>query len=225
MNIYVFTLLWIISICYASKNYSKMRVMDYVVIALLTYGMYDAWKHSKTDENFTADGYSEGMDQDAYKNLHRIVKELYKDDTLTIPGNLRIEGKIIDGLTVDRLLVDEAATINGNLTMGSGKKIFMPNGTIDLSNLYANSVFTNNVFNNTVDRLNLKILNHKNVHEWDSGGEIELHNKTKLHQDVIMNQDVLMPHLGGDNRNSNTKGDSKGGLWTDGRALRIIKKQ
>ena len=85
MNKIVFTLLWIVSLCYASKNYTKLRFLDYVLIVLLTYGMYDAWK--QTDEHFTASGYSEGMDAKAYENLHRIVKELYNNDTLTIPAS------------------------------------------------------------------------------------------------------------------------------------------
>ena len=143
MNKIVFTLLWIVSLCYASKNYTKLRFLDYVLIVLLTYGMYDAWK--QTDEHFTASGYSEGMDPKAYENLHRIVKELYNNDTLTIPGNVKIEGN----LDVNNNIISK----EGSLTVKH--------------NLKANATYTNNLWNNTVDYMNIEIRNHSNGRRLD----------------------------------------------------------
>ena len=69
----------------------KATPKDVAVLLFFVYAFY----HSFKVENLSAaDGFTTDIDKEAYTNLHKIVSELYKNDTLTIPGHLHVKGNL-----------------------------------------------------------------------------------------------------------------------------------
>ena len=101
---YLYLVLFLGMLYHCTTNKKKCGIPEYTILTLLAYLIYSSSKGSK--EFFPVDGYSQGMDKEAYTNLHRIVKELYDKDTLTIPGNVKILGKcdVKKELNVDKKL-------------------------------------------------------------------------------------------------------------------------
>ena len=111
---YLYLVLFLGMLYHCTTNKKKCGIPEYTILTLLAYLIYSSSKGSK--EFFPVDGYSQGMDKEAYTNLHRIVKALYNKDTLTIPGNVTILGKCI---VKKELNVDKKLTANKELEVKS----------------------------------------------------------------------------------------------------------
>lgn len=73
------------------KSVSSLTYEHVAFLLLLAYLMRQSFR---VEHLSAADGFTTDIDKEAYTNLHKIVSELYKNDTLTIPGHVHIQGNL-----------------------------------------------------------------------------------------------------------------------------------
>lgn len=80
-------------------NLKQISYKDAAFLALLLLLFYQSFAEDKVEHMKGTGGITDNIDKKAYTNLHKIVSELYKGDTLTIPGNVIIDGILQVGST------------------------------------------------------------------------------------------------------------------------------
>lgn len=82
----------VIALLYLQKKSVSSLTYEHVAfLLLLAYLMRQSFR---VENLSAADGFTTDIDKEAYTNLHKIVSELYKNDTLTIPGHVHIQGNL-----------------------------------------------------------------------------------------------------------------------------------
>jgi len=82
----------VIALLYLQKKSVSSLTYEHVAfLLLLAYLMRQSFR---VEHLSAADGFTTDIDKEAYTNLHKIVSELYKNDTLTIPGHVHIQGNL-----------------------------------------------------------------------------------------------------------------------------------
>jgi hypothetical protein len=100
----------VIALLYLQKKSVSSLTYEHVAfLLLLAYLMRQSFR---VEHLSAADGFTTDIDKEAYTNLHKIVSELYKNDTLTIPGHVHIQGNLQVGDKGDLKVGDAVAGEN-----------------------------------------------------------------------------------------------------------------
>ena len=99
VDLFFFVILFILFFKISKFKAFQQIPIDYFVFGILLLYLADKHLHKQTefsssDNTVHVDGTSVAIDQLAFENLNRICKELFKDGTTTIPGDLIIDGHI-----------------------------------------------------------------------------------------------------------------------------------
>jgi len=78
---------------YEVQRTKKVTSKDAAMLLFFAYQLYQTF-FLRVEHLSAADGFTTDIDKEAYTNLHKIVSELYKNDTLTIPGHLHVKGNL-----------------------------------------------------------------------------------------------------------------------------------
>ena len=125
----------VIALLYLQKK--SVSALTYEHVAFLLLLAYLMRQSFRVEHLSSADGFTTDIDKEAYTNLHKIVSELYKNDTLTIPGHVHIQGNLQVGEKGD-LNNPAKANTNGKLwtrdigTRNLGGNIKINDSKIDL---------------------------------------------------------------------------------------------
>ena len=100
----------VIALLYLQKK--SVSALTYEHVAFLLLLAYLMRQSFRVEHLSAADGFTTDIDKEAYTNLHKIVSELYKNDTLTIPGHVHIQGNLQVGEKGDLKVGDAVAGEN-----------------------------------------------------------------------------------------------------------------
>ena len=208
----------------------KATPKDVAVLLFFVYAFY----HSFKVENLSAaDGFTTDIDKEAYTNLHKIVSELYKNDTLTIPGHVHIQGNLQVGDKGDLNVGDAVAGENKGVIYGQWVRAthHQPNKKINATTMNLNGATDINLTGHVFCHKGVNVTNTITTNEVHTGNVIIKSDLTVLGKATFENA-VLMPWTMnhneayiGDNWMKNMKSTTRGSLYRekDGRDLRIVK--
>ena len=125
---------------YEVQRTKKVTTKDAAMLLFFAYQLYQTF-FLRVEHLSAADGFTTDIDKEAYTNLHKIGSELYKNDTLTIPGHLHVKGNLHvgdkDPAAIKAKNPNSGHThIQGNLQVGSKGMVTDTGSTIDNGAIY-----------------------------------------------------------------------------------------
>ena len=213
-----------------NKSVSSLTYEHAAFLLLLAYLMRQSFR---VEHLSAADGFTTDIDKEAYTNLHKIVSELYKNDTLTIPGHVHIQGNLQVGDKGDLNVGDAVAGENKGVIYGQWVRAthHQPNKKINATTMNLNGATDINLTGHVFCHKGVNVTNTITTNEVHTGNVIIKSDLTVLGKATFENA-VLMPWTMnhneayiGDNWMKNMKSTTRGSLYRekDGRDLRIVK--
>jgi hypothetical protein len=128
---------------YEVQRTKKVTSKDAAMLLFFAYQLYQTF--FRVEHLSAADGFTTDIDKEAYTNLHKIVSELYKNDTLTIPGHLHVKGNLHVGDAAPAAIKAKNPNsghthIQGNLQVGDKGMVTDSGSTLTQGAIYGDYV-------------------------------------------------------------------------------------
>jgi hypothetical protein len=185
----------VIALLYLQKKSVSSLTYEHVAfLLLLAYLMRQSFR---VEHLSAADGFTTDIDKEAYTNLHKIVSELYKNDTLTIPGHLHVKGNLHVGdaapVAIKAKNPNSGHThIQGNLQVGSKGLVTKEGSALTEGAIYGAWVRSRHIDpNGAIDTKNVDIFSGEKltIHPHIHCNSIQ--SNTWVHTDTLKVKDIV----------------------------------
>jgi hypothetical protein len=229
---------------YEVQRTKKVTTKDAAMLLFFAYQLYQTF-FLRVEHLSAADGFTTDIDKEAYTNLHKIVSELYKNDTLTIPGHLHVKGNLHVGDKAPSAIKAKNPNsghthIQGNLQVGDKGYVTDSGSTLTQGAIYGDYVRTRHVEANAkINENQLKIgksgtdyakdfvltLNAKNIYSGKRWEPIEFHMVPTIHSPLDLRADLTvhghtikmnLPDRDGKNHRWKTLRGNGNSMWLHG---------